>query len=224
MDADEFVGLEAEVPLGVAEGVLDGGLEDGGVALGIACVAGLQAPYLGVEHLFDGLHVLSLEDGLQFVGLEDDSLRQHLGRAGYPVDGVWQQVCAVGFYLYVEAYFVQGIDQLRQVVLQRGFAACNDGVAGFVRGCGYDDFLHRHFPAFLVTGVAEDAMQVAAAGADEHGGCACVASLALYGAKYLVNLHRARTMLRCSGSPPRPRDRPAESGRKSSVRCSRLWG
>lgn len=188
-EAQHLVGLQGEPPLGVAEYVVHASLVDGGVALGVARVAGLQIAVGGLYAVaVDG--VQAVEHAFQLV-----AFRHHgrggaahvglLGRDGEPVDAWGDGARAVALHGQLEALGVEEGCKLR-IHLQRGFAAREHGEARGPTGSLIHNLPSCHFCVIAKIGVAEWAAEVAAGEAHEHRGAARVAPLALQGVEYFV--------------------------------------
>lgn len=186
-DADEFVGLQGEVPEGMVQNVGDAGAEVGGVPGGVGAVAGLQAVAAdaavgqrgGVDDIFG---VVEVKYDFQFV----DALYRRdapvFGRACHPVDKPFQAVAqrqgAVCLDLHRAPLGVKLPDQCRGE-LQQGFASGNHHVPGRMAAYLGHNLVVGHLAAAAMVGVAEIACHVASAQPYEHRRGAGVEPLAL---------------------------------------------
>ena len=203
-DLQIFLGLQRQVPLGMLLDVVNA-LEDYlAVTHLVAGVAGLQAQIRVAADVAVQLRVVNaVEDDLHLVDLvgnEPDLLvnKAVLRRDGHPVDVLGDSTRAVGLHRHEETLLMEFVHQLL-VDLQRRLSACehHEG-AVFPLSDFVEDVGGGHERMTGVVGVAEGAVEVAAAEADEDGCAPCVASLALQGIKYFVDTVLLFHILFCS--------------------------
>lgn len=93
--------------------------------------------------------------------------------------------------------FAYAAKRLNEVVveLQSGFASGKYDVARWVFGDFRDDIDGREIGGVMVISIAEGAIEVATAEANENGWCSGPSAFALERVKDLVNQHRHRSAL-----------------------------
>ena len=193
-DIKNLVNLEGKLPTRVFLDILDGGLHNLGVALGVASVARLQKTGVGAHDA--GIHAGSMDTVKNHLDFIND-IEYHLGlapqvgilgREGDPVDIARQTVGAVGLHSHQTVDIMEGIDKAAGE-LQRWLATRDDHQTGWIGFHGLDNLLIGHLDAALMLRVAERAVQVATRKAHEDSSAAHMIALPLERIEYFIHLH-----------------------------------